>query len=160
MLLKDCRPGDYVKIHHLMRDYYRSIYALVISQDDRPDENQNTLLGWREGEIYANNSMAVIAFTTKKTQELLKEFRCTRGLWLYNKTDVEKQYGVYCLQERCFCSNAIGNMDFVKTELPRWVSGERPNLKPDHGIRFDIREFHGNYGAFSAWKEPKELNFL
>lgn len=110
MLLKDCKPGDYVLLNGLKHD--RKICATVICQDDRKEDgvddtllewNSDTLLGWKNGEMYANNSMGVSAFITPKTRELLRKFNCLRGLWVYNKIEAEKLYSVYCIQDGCFC---------------------------------------------------------
>jgi len=51
---------------------------------------------------------------------------------------VEK-WGVWCLEDRAWCSGTVGSHDHAAAQLPLWSSGEAASVDPKH-FHYELRE--------------------
>jgi len=67
---------------------------------------------------------------------------------------MNEKWGVWCVEDRAWCSKTIGTREHAEKELPRWQSGEAADVDPAH-FHYELRR----YKEIEPWDNFLEENF-
>lgn len=88
MKLKDCAINSRALLPQ-DATYGSTPCIATVFQQISDDDSNDTLLGWKAGEMTLNFAMSIEEFANDNTIDLLRSNNCVRGLWISGEMEVE-----------------------------------------------------------------------